>query len=190
MDDENLLAATARGDADAFAVFYRRHLALVLGFCLRATGDREVAADLASEVFAAALVACGRYRAEHRTAAAWLIGIAANKLRESERRGRVQDSVRRRLRMRPVDFTDDDLERVEATASLGTSAVLAALDALPASERDAVRARVVDERAYREVASELSCSESVVRQRVSRGLARLRARISDPEPQPRQEGSR
>ena len=63
MDDENLLAATARGDADAFAVFYRRHLALVLGFCLRATGDREVAADLASEVFAAALVACGRYRA-------------------------------------------------------------------------------------------------------------------------------
>lgn len=188
MDDETLLAAAADGDADAFAVFYRRHLALVVGFCLRATGDREVAADLASEVFAAALMACGRYRAEHRTAAPWLIGIATNKLRESEHRGRVQNSVRRRLRMRPIELVDDDLERVEAIASRGSSAVLAALEALPVDEREAVRARIVDERAYREVALELGCSESVVRQRVSRGLARLRARISEPEPRPCQEG--
>jgi RNA polymerase sigma-70 factor (ECF subfamily) len=55
MDDEALLAATAAGDADAFAAFYRRHLALVVGFGLGATGDREAAADLAGEVFAAAL---------------------------------------------------------------------------------------------------------------------------------------
>ena len=79
MDDQALLAAAALGDADAFAAFYRRHLALVVGFGLRATGDPEAAADLAGEVFAAALAACGRYRAEHDTAAPWLIGIAHNK---------------------------------------------------------------------------------------------------------------
>jgi hypothetical protein len=48
-------------------VFYRRHLALVVGFGLRTTGEREATADLAGEVFTAALGACGRYRAEHDT---------------------------------------------------------------------------------------------------------------------------
>jgi RNA polymerase sigma factor (sigma-70 family) len=179
MDDEALLAAAATGDAEAFAAFYRRHLALVVGFALRVTGDREAAADFAGEVFAAALDACGRYRAERDTAAPWLIGIAHNKLRESQRRGRVQDAVRRRLRMRPLELDDDDLVRVEEMASAAGSAVLAAVEALPAAERDAVRARILEERDYRELAAELGCSESVVRQRVSRGLGRLRARVSE-----------
>jgi RNA polymerase sigma factor (sigma-70 family) len=179
MDDVALLAATAAGDADAFAAFYRRHLSLVVGFCFRVTGEREAAADLTGEVFAAALAAAGRYRAQHETAGPWLIGIAQNKLRESRRRRRVQDAVRRRLRMRPLELDDDDLERVEALASQADGAVLAAVEALPAAERDAVRARIVDERGYRELAVQLCCSESVVRQRVSRGLARIRADMSD-----------
>ena len=178
MNDAALLAASARGDADAFAVFYRRHLPLVVGFCARATADREAAADLTGEVFAAALAAAGRYRAEHETAAPWLIGIAQNKLRESQRHRRVQDAVRRRLRMRPLEFDEEDLDRVEALASQAHSAVLAAVEALPESERDAVRARIVDERGYDELAVQLRCSESVVRQRVSRGLARVRADIA------------
>ena len=74
MDDAELLAEAARGNRDAFATFYRRHLALVVAFCARATGDRELGADLTGEVFAAALEACGRYRREYETAAPWLIG--------------------------------------------------------------------------------------------------------------------
>jgi len=189
MDDETLLAATAGGDADAFAQFYRRHLALVVAFGLRATGDREVAADLAGEVFAAALAACGRYSAERDTAAAWLIGIANNKLRESRRRGRVQDEIRRRLQISPIALADDDLARVDALASEGSSAVLEAFEALPGPERDAVRARVVEERDYRGLASELQCSESVVRQRVSRGLARIRTIAAETTRTDRQEGT-
>ncbi len=124
-------------------------------------------------------MASGRYRAEHDTAAPWLIGIAQNKLRESRRRGRVQDGVRKRLPMRPIELADDDLDRVEVLASQAHSAVLAAVEALPGPERDAVRARILEERDYREVAAELRCSEAVVSQRVSRGLARIRARVSD-----------
>ena len=178
MDDAELLAEAARGNRDAFATFYRRHLALVVAFCARATGDRELGADLTGEVFAAALEACGRYRREYETAAPWLIGIAQNKLRESQRRGRVQDAVRRRLRMRRLELEDEDLDRVEALVSAGQSAVLAAVEALPAAERDAVRARVVEDRGYQELAAEMQCSEAVVRQRVSRGLARARGHIS------------
>jgi RNA polymerase sigma-70 factor (ECF subfamily) len=80
--------------------------------------------------------------------------------------------------MSALPLEDGDLERVEELAAIGDLNVASALDRLPANERDAVRARVIDERDYRDIADELECSESVVRQRVSRGLARVRTRLS------------
>ncbi len=57
--DAELLAAAHAGDGEAFAAFYRRHLAEVLAYLRRETGDRELAADLAAEVFAAVLLSAG-----------------------------------------------------------------------------------------------------------------------------------
>jgi RNA polymerase sigma-70 factor (ECF subfamily) len=53
------------------------------------------------------------------------------------------------------------------------------VEQLPAVEREAVRARVVEERSYREIATELRCSEMVIRKRVSRGLARVRKQLNE-----------
>ena len=68
-EDDGLLARYVAGDADAFVSFYRRHLATVVGFFVRRTGDRELAADLTAEVFAA-LLAAWRYRGGERPALA------------------------------------------------------------------------------------------------------------------------
>jgi hypothetical protein len=54
MSDEALLHAT-RSDPDAFAEFYDRYESALVGYLLRRAGNIEVAVDLASEVFAAAL---------------------------------------------------------------------------------------------------------------------------------------
>jgi len=190
MNDAELLAASARGDAEAFAVFYRRHLSAVVAFCRNATGSADTAADLTAEVFAAALSAAPRYRPEQDSAIAWLRGIARNKLLDSRRRGRVEDATRRKLGMASLAIEDDDLRRVEELAAVGQVArsLSAVVEHLPADERTAIQARVVDERAYEEIAAELRCSESVVRQRVSRGLARVRARLAASESE--QEGQR
>jgi RNA polymerase sigma-70 factor (ECF subfamily) len=128
-------------------------------------------------VFAVALASARRYVPTYPTAAPWLVGIAHNKYRESLRRGRVQDAVRRRLQMRPLALHDEQLERVEELAALGSDAVREAVHALPAAEREAIRARIVQEREYPEIAAALHCSESVVRQRVSRGLRRVRTHL-------------
>ena len=177
--DDDLLSGYAHGDPDAFVAFYRRHLPAVLGFFLRRTGDRELTADLTAEVFAAAMIAAERYRPGERPALAWLYGIAAHKLADSHRRGRVQDEARRRLALQPLAITDEDLERVGDLAD-GSGAVEAALAALPADQRDAVLARVVQERSYADIAAEMRCSEMLVRQRVSRGLRTLRAQMKEP----------
>ena len=66
---------------------------------------------------------------------------------------------------------------MRSASSTGDDAVL--LRALPAAERAAIEARIVDERDYADVADEIGCSESVVRQRVSRGLRKIRAAVEE-----------
>jgi RNA polymerase sigma factor (sigma-70 family) len=159
----------ARREPDAFAAFYSRHERLTLTFFIGGVGDAEVAADLAAETFAAALTAVPRFRRRQEPATAWLLGMARNVLAMSRRRGRVEARARRRLGM-PLVLTDEILERIEALD--GT--VLELLEGLPPLAREAVKARVVDERDYAEIAQDLRCSEAVVRKRVSRGLTALR----------------
>jgi RNA polymerase sigma-70 factor (ECF subfamily) len=176
--DAALVAAIAARDEAAFTVFYRRYLPVVLRWCLRETGNREIAADLSSEVFAAALISARRYRPEQGSVLAWLLGIARNKLLESRRRKRVEDSARRRLQLAPVALSSGDLDRVEELASLDED-ILALAQGLSAPLREALEARVVQERPYEEIASELRCSQSVVRQRVSRALKSLRSQMEE-----------
>jgi RNA polymerase sigma-70 factor (ECF subfamily) len=177
--DAALLAATC-ADADAFGVFYLRYERLILGYLLRRTGDPEVAADLMAEVFAAALSAAGRYRPEAPTAVGWMLTIAQRTLASSRRRGRVEARARRRVGIRDsVTFTDEDLERIETLCSLdGQTLVL--LEGLPTDQREAVRAHVLDERSYRDIAGELETSELVVRKRVSRGLSAIKGQLEEP----------
>jgi RNA polymerase sigma factor (sigma-70 family) len=176
--DAQLLAAIARCDDRAFSAFYRRHLGTVVGWCARRTGDPELTADLTAEVFAAVLVAAPRYAPIHDSAAGWLFGIARNVLGHSVRRGQVDARARRRLGASPLTVEDDDLARVLELADDRASSARALLAGLPEDERTAVRARVIEERGYGEIARSLGCSEMVVRKRVSRGLARLRAQLA------------
>jgi RNA polymerase sigma-70 factor (ECF subfamily) len=178
-DDEALLVA-GRQDAEEFGVFYRRRVDAVLAFFLRRTGDRELAADLTAETFAAALCALPRYRPEKDAALAWLFAIAHHKLVDSIRRGAVEDRARRRLGLEPLVFDDEDIERVEQRA-LGAArdSALAELERLSGAQRTAIKGRVLQQQEYAELATRLRCSEAVVRQRVSRGLAALRTRMRE-----------
>jgi RNA polymerase sigma-70 factor (ECF subfamily) len=73
---------------------------------------------------------------------------------------------------------DADLARVDDLASEAGS-VLELVEQLPAAQRQALEARVIDERDYGEIASSLGTSEAAVRQNVKRALAWLRTRTSE-----------
>lgn len=174
LEHGGLVARVARGDRAAFSELYRAYLPLVLRWCLRATGDRELAADLSSEVFAQALIRCDRYDPAVGSVGAWLLGIAANKLRESRRRNRIEDSARRRLGIEPAVFADADLELVDELVGMDER-LQSLIATLPVEQREALLAKVVEERSYAEIAERLECSKALVRQRVSRGLRTLRS---------------
>ena len=172
--DGELLERTRAGDREAFGVLYERRHELVLAFLLKRTRDPEVAMDLMAETFAAALIALAdRPPAIAGSAAPWLLTIARNSLIDSYRRGRVESAARRRLALEPTQITDSDIERVLQVAA--EADLLAGLAAeLPADQYEALRARVLDERGYEEIARELACSPAVVRKRVSRAISNLR----------------
>ncbi|MGH2861208.1 MAG: RNA polymerase sigma factor [Solirubrobacteraceae bacterium] len=173
--DTQLLAAIAACDERAFSVFYRRHLATIVGWCVRRSGDPDLAADLTAEVFAAVLVSAARYRPTSDSATGWLIGIARNVLGHSLRSGQIDARARARLGAATLVVEDHDIDLVLELAASANGAAGQLLAELPQDEQAAVRARVIDERDYSEIANELGCSELVVRKRVSRGLSRMRA---------------
>jgi RNA polymerase sigma factor (sigma-70 family) len=174
--DGELLARTRR-EPEAFGAFYDRFEAGLLTFFWRATRRADVAADLTAEVFAQALASAGSFDPALGSARGWLYGIARHQLADTWERGRVEDRARRRLGVEPLALTDQMLERIEELADRGGPGAVELLASLPDDQRRAVHGRVVEERDYRELAKTLECSESVVRQRVSRGLRSLRARL-------------
>ena len=177
--DGQLLALAVTTEPEAFTVFYQRHVDVVLAYLRRRTASPEAAADLMAETFAAALLALHATVApdEIDVPAAWLLGIARNKLFESYRRGRIEAAARERLGLEPLVLDDTDLALVEELSA--TDVVDQLADLLPPDQLEALRARVIDERDYEEIARDLECSEAVVRKRVSRALRTLRTRSGD-----------
>jgi RNA polymerase sigma factor (sigma-70 family) len=154
---------------------YVGHARRIAGYMMRVTHDAEAAADLTAETFAAALLARDRYRADMGAPTTWLYAIAANKLKDWRRRGFAEDRARRRLQIERPALSEADVAEFGRLADEVTADAL--LDGLPADQRSALRARVLEDRAYSEIAISQGVSEAAVRQRVSRGLAGLRRRI-------------
>lgn len=177
-DAELLRRAVDDADGEAFAELYRRHVDAVLAYLRRRVPTPELALDLTAETFATAIERAHTYRGDA-PVGAWLYGIARNKLLESLRRGRVEDAARRRLAHEPLAVTDDELAAVESRAARGAGLLDEQLALLAPEVREALVARIVDERDYDEIAADLACSEQVVRKRVSRGLRRLRAALEE-----------
>jgi RNA polymerase sigma-70 factor (ECF subfamily) len=171
LTDEDLLTS---GEPADFGRFYQRHVRDVLGYMMRRTHDPEAAADLTAETFAAAIVARRRFRPGVAPAGAWLLAIAHRKLVDFQRRGYAEQRARRRLAMERRPLAEEDRALIRA---LGEEVTLERLQMLPADQRAAIQARVLEERPYPEIASELGTSEVAVRMRVSRGLATLRGRM-------------
>jgi RNA polymerase sigma-70 factor (ECF subfamily) len=170
--DEVLLAGR---DPAGFEEFYCRHVESLLGFFSRRTRDADLAADLTAETFAAALASRRRFRPEAGAASAWLFGIALKKLADAQRRGYAERRARRRLGMERLELSDADIARIDALGDPTEATAL--LEVLEPGQRAAIRAHVLDERPYAEIASAQHVSEAVVRKRVSRGLAAVRRRM-------------
>jgi len=180
MRSDAALLAAARSDPSAFRELYDRYAQRIHAYFVRRTRDDDASFDLTAETFAQAWLVRTRFRDEAGgSAAPWLFGIARNVLLMSIRRGQLERRAVQRLGV--AERLDGASAEASATPDerwLDGADEL--LDALPPSQREAVRLRVVEELAYEQVGDVLGTSASTARVRVHRGLAALRALTSTP----------
>ena len=180
-DDAELLALTPSVPA-AFDVFFVRHSKAIASYLWRQTGSQELAADLTSETFAVALEAVGRYDRAKGDARGWLFGIAKMTMLASYRQQGAERSARERLGHTVSGYSDEAWDEAEARIDAALPGLVDGVEELPRAERRAVVARILDEREYAEIAASEEATEAAIRQRVKRGLARLRKQIERDEP--------
>ena len=169
-------------DPDAFAAFYTLYVARVSVYFVRRIFDPEVAVDLTAETFALALERRRQFRGSSaEEEQGWLFAIARSLLHGYWRKGRVEQAGVVRLGLERPSLGTEDIEYLHRQAGLdGLRQRLAeALDAVRPDQAAAIRARVLEERDYAEIAAEFQTSPDVIRARVSRGLKTMQRFLGD-----------
>lgn len=162
-------------------VLVARHQRKLIHFLERMVVDREVAEDLAQEVFLRVYLARHTYQpvAEFTT---WLFCIAANQARKYiSRERRFYDEI---STVSPRALHRYSVERVKTPEQLALMGekrrkVRAAIHALPERQRDAIVLHRYEEREYAEIASRMECSVGAVKSLLFRTHSSLRPRLME-----------
>jgi len=173
--DEDLLELVADcRDEAAFDEFYRRYGRAVYGVVVRLVGDRAHSEDVVQQAFINVWRAAGGYRRERGPATGWLFAIARNA---------AFDALRSReapSRWEAPDLPDDGPGPDERAAAAEQSfRIHAAVDRLPAHEREVIELAYYDGLSQSEVAARLGAPLGTVKTRTRRALAHLADRLAE-----------
>lgn len=163
-------------DHEALSLLYTRYLSVVYRYVLGRVGDVHLAEDVTSETFLAMVDSIERVRADDELAfAAWLLGIARNKVAEHYRRQAARPATQDMAESwdeRPAQAeASDPLGVVLARESWGE--VVAALGRLTEEQRTVVLYRCVLGYETEEVARLVGRQPGAVRALQFRALASL-----------------
>jgi RNA polymerase sigma factor (sigma-70 family) len=175
IDDADAVARSRDGDLDAYAV-------LVARYTLRAhraawlLGAGEDADDVVQEAFVKAFRALPKFRAGA-PFAPWLLSIVANETKNLLRSRHRRNALTLRLSAMEPDAATPDTPFDEAVAGERRARLLAAVNALPDRERQALICRYFLDLSEAETAQVLRWPLGSVKSRTSRALGRLRGLV-------------
>jgi RNA polymerase sigma-70 factor, ECF subfamily len=175
--DEQLVEAFQNGDAAAFDTLLGRWDVKIRGAIYRLVGPNEDVRDLCQETFLKAYRGLGSFKKEARFSS-WLYQIAVNTCRDRQRRRRGRTLVS----LDEVDTSDARLlpaaSAIEVVEGRDLSRlVAAAVEALPADQREVIVLKEYEGLTFLEIADTLDLPISTVKTRLYRGLGQLRQRL-------------
>jgi RNA polymerase sigma-70 factor (ECF subfamily) len=186
--DEALMTRYQRGDVEAFASLVHRHKKPIFNFVLRQIKASAPAEDLTQEVFLRIVESAGSFKHESRFST-WAYTIARNLCVDHLRRA----SYRRHPSLEQSEGADegrplgDQLPDLHPRASTERSAVsheiqlkvVAAVEALPAEQREVFLLRHVADLPFQEIANITDTPENTVKSRMRYALERLQEALTD-----------
>jgi RNA polymerase sigma factor (sigma-70 family) len=172
--DEQLMLAYRGGDAAAFEALYARHRARLFRFVLRTIKVRALAEDLYQEIWMRVIEARASYKATARFTT-WLYTIAHNRLVDHWRRAGLP----------PVSLDEHELpanspdpaRHAEAREALARFA--AALESLPAAQREAFLLHQEAGMTVAEIATATGANEEAAKSRLRYAMVKLKAALDD-----------
>jgi len=178
ISDEALVEAIQRGDGDAAACLYHRHVDRVHRICYRIVLDGSQVTDCVQEVWLKVFRHLKRFQCE-RSFAAWLNRVAANTAIDYYRR-----YTRRGGHVGIDDVPPERLQAAESTGpepldeALVQSQIRKALQQVTVNQRTAFVLRYYEGMSPAEIAGVLGCREGSVRTHIQRCLVALRAKLA------------
>ena len=170
--DAMLVVAIGRYRDDALAEVYRRHAGAVFALARRVLADRVLAEEVVQEVFLRLWNTPDKFDPARGSLRSFLLatthGRAVDLLRsESSRKRREQTDAARSTAEAGYDVEHEVWDLAVADH------VKAAIDQLPAGERQAIELAYFKGHTYREVAELLAQPEGTVKSRIRSGMKRL-----------------
>jgi RNA polymerase sigma-70 factor (ECF subfamily) len=172
--DEQLMLAYRGGDAGAFDTLYARHRTRLFRFVLRSTKARALAEELYQEIWMRVIEARTSYAPKARFTT-WLYTIAHNHLVDHWRK--------RGLTLVALEADElpsgspDPADQAQARESLARFA--AALETLPALQREAFLLHEEGGLSIAEIAAATGANDETAKSRLRYAMAKLKAAVSD-----------
>lgn len=169
VDDLALISSVARGDRTALAAVYDRYAARLLAIGLRMLNDRREAEDVLHDVFIEIWQRAGDFDPSRGSVRAWLF---------VRMRSRTLDRCRRtgRARARETDHAAPaPTAAIDPARAADQNRVLAALEALPAAQREVIELSYFRGLSSAALAEKLDVPVGTIKSRVAAALAKLRA---------------
>jgi len=183
--DAQLMLRFKDGDMGAFDRLFEKHNRSIINFAYRFVRNREIAEELAQEVFIKVYENASGYRIQAKFTS-WLYAIATNvclnEIRKPQFRARHQP-----LETPRTDGGSDEVVKVEFGTTVGPDTIFErqamagiikdALDRIPEKQRIAFILNKYQELSYAEVADVLDSSEKAVKSLIHRAKEALAERL-------------
>ena len=178
VSDEALIKAVQKGDRNAAAWLYNRHIDRVHRICYRIVLDPSQVQDCVQEVWLKVFRKLDRFQCD-RSFAAWLNTVTANTAIDYYRKW-----VRRRNYINNGEINpstaamDENPGNRQLDSALFQERIREALEKISVNQRTAFVLRYYEEMSIVEIAQALGCSKGAVRTHIRRSLLALRAKLA------------
>lgn len=172
IDDVELVRRLVAGRTDAMATLYDRYAELLLAVGLRVLQRRTEAEDLVHDVFVEAWRQAAQYDPARGSVRAWLVTRMRSRCLDRQKSAAVSRSV-------PLDRAPERATAASAGSAGDGDRVQAALQALPAEQRQVLELAYFDGLSCTEIAARMEVPVGTVKSRSAAAMGKLRQALGE-----------
>jgi RNA polymerase sigma-70 factor (ECF subfamily) len=161
----------AQEHPEAFRPIYEKYYKTIFVFVLHRVGEKEIAADVTSQVFLKALLNIGRYQFRGFPFSAWLYRMAINECNEFFRKNKRERFVV--LEDEAVEMLYEEMFGYDIVEEMKLKLPMI-LEKLKPDELQLIELRFMESRPFKEVAEILGISENYAKVRTYRILEKMK----------------